>query len=281
MTGGTVESVLGPGDPAPFALFNAAGNSPFLIIGDHAGSAVPRPLQSLGLQPDDLRRHIAIDIGVLGLGRALAILLKAPFLHQVYSRLVIDCNRLPTRPDAIPEISDGTPIPGNRRLTERSRTARAAAIHGPYHAAIATLLDARHAAGEETILLSLHSFTPTLEGVTRPWDVGVLHGSGRNDFAFGLRDALGERSELTVGDNEPYAMDETDYTVPFHAFARNLRYAEIEVRQDLIASPSGQKAWATHLAEAVRRAAGVLSMRDRSAQETLASGQESIRRGRA
>ncbi|MFT4056857.1 MAG: N-formylglutamate amidohydrolase, partial [Novosphingobium sp.] len=85
MTGRTVESVLGPEDPAPIAVFNAAGNSPFLIIGDHAGSAVPQPLQSLGLQPDDLRRHIAIDIGVFGVGQALARLLDAPFVHQVYS----------------------------------------------------------------------------------------------------------------------------------------------------------------------------------------------------
>ncbi len=267
MTGRTVKSVLGPEDPPPFAVFNAAGNSPFLIIGDHAGSAVPRSLQSLGLQPDDLRRHIAIDIGVLGLGQALALMLDAPFLHQIYSRLVIDCNRLPARPDAIPEVSDGTPIPGNRQLTDPARDARTAAIHRPYHAATAALLDARQINGEATILLSLHSFTPELEGVTRPWDVGVLHGSGRTRFAQALRDALAEQADVIVGDNEPYAMDETDYTVPFHAFARNLRYAEIEVRQDLIDSPAGQKAWATRLAEAAQRAAGVLSMRDSSAKE--------------
>ncbi|WP_404478952.1 N-formylglutamate amidohydrolase [Novosphingobium sp. BL-52-GroH] len=281
MTGRTVESVLGPGDPAPFAVINAAGKSPFLIIGDHAGSAVPQRLQSLGLQLDDLRRHIAIDIGVQGLGEVLARLLDAPFVHQAYSRLVVDCNRLPVRPDAIPEFSDGTAIPGNWHLSERARTARTAAIHGPYHAAIATLLDARRTAGEQTILLSLHSFTPKLNGVTRPWDAGVLHGSGRNDFARGLRDALGEQAGLIVGDNEPYAMDETDYTVPIHAFPRNLPYAEIEVRQDLIRDLSGQKAWAMNLAEAARRAAGISSIRADLAQETPARGHERIWRSRA
>lgn len=257
MTGRTAESVLGPEDPAPFGLFNAAGTSPFLLIGDHAGSAVPRHLELLGLQPDDLRRHIAIDIGVFGLGRALASLLDAPFLHQAYSRLVIDCNRLPTRPDAIADVSDGILIPGNLHLTDRARDARTVAIHEPYHDAIAMVLDARRAAGMETILLSLHSFTPEMNGVTRPWDVGILHNQEPVDFAYALRDVLAEQPDLTVGDNVPYAMDETDYTVPFHAFPRNLAYAEIEVRQDLIGSSCKQDAWATLLAEAVQRAANM------------------------
>jgi predicted N-formylglutamate amidohydrolase len=68
---------------------------------------------------------------------------------------------------------------------------------------------------------------------------------------------LAEQPDLTVGDNVPYAMDETDYTVPFHAFPRNLAYAEIEVRQDLIGSSCKQDAWATLLAEAVQRAANM------------------------
>ena len=281
MTGRTAESVLGPEDPAPFALFNAAGTSPFLLIGDHAGSAVPSHLKLLGLQPDDLGRHIAIDIGVLGLGQALALLLDAPFVHQPYSRLVIDCNRLPARPDAIPEVSDGTPIPGNRHLSDRARDARAAAIHRPYHAAIAALLDTRLATAQETILLSLHSFTPEMDGVARPWDVGVLHGSGRTRFAHALRDALADQADLIVGDNEPYAMDETDYTIPFHAFARDLRYAEIEVRQDLVGNPSGQEAWATRLAVAARRAAEISSMRDGSGQKPLVPWHERNRGGMA
>ncbi|AOR80772.1 N-formylglutamate amidohydrolase (plasmid) [Novosphingobium resinovorum] len=277
MAGRAKGSVLGPQDPEPFGIFNVDGRSPFLLIGDHAGSTVPFPLQSLGLQPDDFRRHIAIDIGVFGLGQALALLLDAPFVHQPYSRLVIDCNRSPARPDAIPEVSDGTPIPGNRHLSDRARDARSAAIHGPYHATIAALLDTRLATAKETVLLSLHSFTPEMDGMNRPWDVGVLHGSGRPGFAHALRDALADQADLIVGDNEPYAMDETDYTIPFHAFARNLSYAEIEVRQDLVGNPSGQEAWATRLADAARRAAELSSIRDGSGKEPPAPGQERIR----
>jgi predicted N-formylglutamate amidohydrolase len=54
---------------------------------------------------------------------------------------------------------------------------------------------------------------------------------------------------LVIGENEPYAVgDLTDYTVPVHAERRGLPYVEIEIRQDLIAEPSGQAIWAERLA---------------------------------
>lgn len=254
MAGHTAVGLLGPDDPAPFGVFNAAGGSPFLLVGDHAGAAIPAALGDLGLEPADLERHIAIDIGVFGLGHAMARQLDAAFVHQAYSRLVVDCNRDPARPDAMPDRSDGTRIGGNEALDAAGRAARISAIHQPYHAAIAATLDARQAAGRETIVLSLHSFTPVMDGVARPWEVGVLHWNGRDDFAHALRDALAQERGLVVGDNVPYAMDATDYTVPFHVFARGLRYAEIEVRQDLLGDRAAQEDWARRLGGAAQRA---------------------------
>ncbi|WP_404481867.1 N-formylglutamate amidohydrolase [Novosphingobium sp. BL-52-GroH] len=256
MAGRTAGGLLGPDDPAPFGMFNAAGSSPFLLIGDHAGHAIPRRLGGLGLAPVDMERHIAIDIGVLGLGKALARRLDAPFVHQAYSRLVIDCNRDPARPDAIPEVSDGTRIAGNEGLENTDRKSRIEAIHRPYHAAIAAELEARHAAGRDTVLVSLHSFTPVMDGIARPWHAGILHWTGRTDFAHAFREALRGEAGPDVGDNVPYAMDDTDYTVPLHAIARNLRYVEIEVRQDLIGGAQGQALWARRLGRAALAATG-------------------------
>ncbi|WP_159980500.1 MULTISPECIES: N-formylglutamate amidohydrolase [unclassified Novosphingobium] len=244
MAGLTADGFLGPEDPAPVGLFNAEGTSPFLLIGDHAGSALPRALGDLGLQAGQMKRHIAIDIGVFGLGHALAEMLDAPFVHQIYSRLVIDCNRNPARTDAIPEVSDGTRIRGNERLPDGERACRIDAIHRSYHAQITAIIDARETAGRETVLVSLHSFTPTMDGAQRPWHVGILHGAGRTDFARALMQELRREDDLNVGDNVPYAMDITDYTVPLHAFPRGLRYAEIEVRQDLLPDSAGHQLWA-------------------------------------
>lgn len=247
MTGRMPGKLLGPDDPAPFAVYNATGRSPFLLIGDHAGGAIPAALGDLGLTAADRGRHIAIDIGVLGLGIAMARRLDAPFIHQIYSRLVIDCNRDPLRADAIPVSSDHSAVAGNMGLRAEDRDARIAAIHRPYHAAIAAMIDARLAAGQDVLLIALHSFTPVMDGFARPWHVGVLHGTGPVDFALALLHAL-RKPDHTVGDNDPYRMDETDYSIGVHALPRALGYAEIEVRQDLIADAAGQSGWAEHLA---------------------------------
>lgn len=248
------DSLLGPDDPAPFEVYNAGGASPFLLLGDHAGTAIPASLKSLGLGPEDRGRHIALDIGVEGLGQVLARELDCPFLRQIYSRLVIDCNRHSERADAVPEISDRTYIPGNMNLPDSVRRARIESIHVPYHAAISRMLDDRQHQGRATVLVSLHSFTPILNGSARPWDVGILYWRGRTDFALGLRDAVARQTGIVVGDNVPYAMDDTDYTVPYHAFSRALPYVEIEVKQSLIDDPQGQAVWAARLGTAAREA---------------------------
>ena len=204
----------------------------------------------------DLERHIAWDIGVAGLGARLAEALDAPFIAQRYSRLVIDCNRDPARPDAIPEISDGSAIPGNRSLSAAERQARVAEVFEPYHRVIAEALDAR--AGRPTVLVALHSFTPVMGGFSRPWRFGVLH-LGASPFSNAVLARLRvEPNAGEVGDNEPYEMDGTDFTVPHHAIARGLDYAELEVRQDLVADAEGQAQVAELLARVLPEALAAL-----------------------
>jgi predicted N-formylglutamate amidohydrolase len=137
--------LLVAGDPFPVVVENPGGSSPFLLIGDHAGRAIPRALEGLGLPAAEMQRHIAWDIGVAGMGARLARLLDAPFIAQAYSRLVIDCNRKPDAPDLVPEISDQTVIPGNIGLSAADVAARRDAIAQPYQDAIAAALDRRAA----------------------------------------------------------------------------------------------------------------------------------------
>ncbi len=231
--------MLGPEEAPAAGAENAGAAAPFLLIGDHAGRAVPARLSDLGLAPEIFETHIACDHGVKGLGLRLASELRACFIHQRYSRLVIDCNRPPGAADSIPAISDGVVIPGNDRGDEATPQARRRAIFDPYHARIEGELEARSAKGRSTVLVSLHSFTPVFQGFARPWRFGVLH---RGDSPFSaamltlLRETLGEE----VGENEPYAMDDTDYTVPAHRQGRTVDYLELEVRQDVIATTGDQ-----------------------------------------
>jgi predicted N-formylglutamate amidohydrolase len=220
-----------------------------LLLGDHAGRAIPSVLGNLGLPGADLERHVAWDIGVAGLGAALARRLDAVFIRQSYSRLVIDCNRDPRARDSVAPESDNTPVPGNQDLTEAARAVRVEAIFRPYHAAIAAELERR--AGRPTLLVSLHSFTPRMAGVSRPWRFGVLH---RNDspLSRAMLAQLRLRFGDDVGDNQPYAMDGVDFTIPYHADPRGLDYLELEVRQDEIADLTRQEAVADLLAPFLR-----------------------------
>ncbi len=227
-------------DPHPVIVQNAGSSSPYLLICDHAGRRTPAILGDLGLPPTEWERHIAYDIGAAGLSERLAAALGgACLISQVYSRLVIDCNRDPARRDAIVEVADGAAVGGNLNLSPDARQGRIEAIHKPYHAAIATELDARAAKGAPTSLVLIHSFTPAMGGFTRPWQVGVLHQG--NTLSLTALSWLQARPDLTVGDNEPYAMDEIDYTAPVHAQRRGLEYLELETRQDLIADVAGQE----------------------------------------
>lgn len=260
--------MLSQADPAVVTVTNRGGASPLLLIGDHAGRAVPRRLSGLGLAPPAMDLHIAWDIGVAGLGRLLARRLDACFLAQAYSRLVIDCNRRPGEASSIAQVSDGVVVPGNSDLDPDQAEARRLEIYQPYQDAIAEELDRRSAAGEACVLVSLHSFTPVFAGQARPWRMGVLH---RGDSAFSAAVLARLQGELRdqVGDNQPYRMDETDNTVPLHVDARGIDYVELEVRQDLIAEPNGQ-AWA---AEVIARALSA-ALAEAGTRQVLARGRQ-------
>lgn len=242
------ETLLDPDEPAPATLFNEAGHSDFFLACDHGGRAIPRRLGRLGLAEPDTFRHIAWDIGIAEVGRRLSAQLDAALIVQTYSRLVIDCNRDPSVASSIPETSEDTIIPGNRGLSGADRLARRNAIFEPYHQGIAAALDRRRTAARPSVLTALHSFTPVFKGVARPWHVGVLFNRDAR-LADRLLARLRGEGDLVVGENQPYRVtDQTDYTVPVHGERRGLPHVEIEIRQDLIADPAGQAAWAERLA---------------------------------
>jgi predicted N-formylglutamate amidohydrolase len=241
------QSLLGDRDPSPAQVIGEGGRQDVLLVGDHAGNAVPSSLGDLGVSAHDRARHIAWDIGVRALGEELAPRLGATFVCQSFSRLVIDCNRDPHVRSSIVETSDGTSIPGNRALDAAAREERRVSIHEPYHRRIALEMDQRFAAGARTALVALHSFTAALGSDRRPWHVGILHDLGDTRLSLDMLGRLRGEPGLTVGDNEPYRMDLTDYTVPRHAYGRRAPYVEVEIRQDLLATADDVRGWAARL----------------------------------
>ena len=219
-----------------------------MLLCDHASNFVPAELEDLGLPASELSRHIGWDIGAAGVTEALSTILDAPAILCGTSRLVIDCNRQLNAPDLIPEVSDGTSIPGNLRLSESSRAERVERWFRPYHEAIESVLAERR---EPPVVVSIHSMTPSLAGEPRPWQIALSSHVDRS-LADPLLNALRRPGDVSVGDNQPYDLDPAvDYSIPFHAMRRGLRHLQVEFRQDEIGDETSQRRWASRLARAL------------------------------
>jgi predicted N-formylglutamate amidohydrolase len=213
--------------------------SPFLIIADHASRRVPDDID-LGIDPEIMAQHVAVDIGVEPLCYALASALQCPAILGAYSRLVIDLNRDLDVAGLIPEQTDGIIIPGNA-LNDAQREARIDQFWRPYHQHIEHVI----AATRPKLLISVHSFTPQLNSeaqLARPWHVGVLY--NQDDRAARIAIPLLERHGLCVGDQQPYSGKVLNATMNRHGEGNNIAYLGLEVRQDQIADDAGVARWA-------------------------------------
>ncbi len=242
--------LLAPDEPRPFEVLNGGGAAPVLLLCDHAARFIPRALESLGLDEACLTRHIAWDIGIAEMTRCLIERLDAPAVFSNFSRLIVDPNRQLDNPTLIPEISDGTVVPGNRDLDAAARAARIDTFFRPYHDGIEAQIDAMLAAGKVPTVVSMHSFTPMMHGQERPWEIGILW---NRDPRLPQPLMARLRAEgLTVGDNLPYSgADGHGYTQHVHCDRRGLANVLIEVRQDLIDTRHGAAEWAERVGAAL------------------------------
>ena len=225
-----------------------------LVVSDHASNRVPVDID-LGIDPALLDQHIAIDLGVAGVAGRMAERPGIAALLGNVSRLVCDFNREEHAPAVVPIASDGHVIPGNA-LDHDGHEARLTRFFHPYHNALAALLDDV----PQALILSLHSFTPSLANnpaELRPWHVGVLYNA--DERAARLAIPLLEAEGLIVGDQQPYSGKLLNATMNRHAEAEGRPYLGIEVRQDQIATPAQQAEWAARLAGLCNRVALELS----------------------
>jgi predicted N-formylglutamate amidohydrolase len=225
------------GDPA----------SGMLLIGDHASNHLPDGYD-LGVSPEVMEQHVAIDIGVAPLGRALCAALGCPGILGGVSRLLIDLNREDDAAGLIPETSDGHAIPGNAGLSPAERDRRIAEHWRPYHDRISELIRT----DMPKLLISLHSFTPRLatSREDRPWQIGILYNQDERAARLALP-LLGEAG-IVAGDNLPYSGKVLNATMNRHGEANAIPYLGIEVRQDLISDAQGVAAWCAKLAPIIR-----------------------------
>lgn len=221
-----------------------------VCVSDHASNRIPDGID-LGIDHALLNEHIAVDIGVEAVAETMAANHGIPAHLATVSRLVVDLHREEDHTHVVPHTSDGYTIHGNVGVDVEDRLNR---HYHPYHDALEEWLYAH----DPGLIISLHSFTPMLatSDEPRPWEVALLYNQDDRAARHAIR-LFGEEG-LNVGDNQPYSGKQLNATMNRHAEPFGRPYCAIEIRQDLIATPAGQKHWADLLAKVCSRVASEL-----------------------
>lgn len=245
--------ILTSADGEAVAVENSAASGAVVLVCEHASRALPVRAGDLGLPAEALESHIAWDPGALAVSRRLSEKLDAVLIHQRFSRLLYDCNRPPESPAAMPDRSEIYDIPGNRDLGVAERYARTAALYVPFHDRISATLAAREAAGRESVVVTVHSFTPVYFGKPRAVEIGILHDTDSR-LADGMLKAA-EGGPFRVERNAPYGPEDgVTHSLRLHALPYGHLNVMIEVRNDLLRDEAGVETISGHLADLLSEA---------------------------
>ena len=244
---------LSPEDGLPYETINEdhTESSPWIFVCDHASNRVPVHFD-IKLDPACLETHIGYDPGAAGVTRHIAKKLGAPAILHRFTRLILDPNRKNEDKNLIPDIAcDGTPLPANTGLSPEERYARIRHLHSPYHRKISDIMAHARRHHSPPRLVTIHSFTPELNGTKRPWHMGVLW-KYDNRLASPFMAAMRAQTTLVIGDNEPYS----GYSLPTstfenHALELGTPAMVIELRQDTVKTPEQQEEWAERIIRAL------------------------------
>jgi len=169
---------------------------------EHATNDVPgqyRPL--LASRIALLDTHRGYDPGARDFARLLAASLSAPLFAGSVSRLLVELNRSLTNRRSPPV----PPLPG---LTPAVREEILARYYHPYRRLVEGAVTEGLRRGKTVLHLSIHSFTPVLDGIPRTADVGFLYDparTGEREFCRKWRAALAARDAgWRLRNNYPY-----------------------------------------------------------------------------
>ena len=208
----------------------------FLVTCEHGGNRIPRRYaEAFAPHRALLESHRGWDPGALNLARQLAKSLDAPLVFSETSRLLVDVNRSEHHRALFSLISRALPRDERTRILDE--------YYRPYRAEVAAAAEALSAAGKRMIHLSVHSFTPVLDGETRIGDIGLLYDPRRPHEAMLCANWLAELAAalpgLRVRRNYPYRGNTDGMTTSLRRAYHADRYlgVEVELNQRLLSEP--------------------------------------------
>ncbi len=205
---------------------------------EHATAWVPEEYAGLFAgAPHILETHRGYDIGALEVCRSLEELAEAAF-YGGCSRLLIDLNRSRRHPRLFScFVAPLSPAAKERIIAD---------WYAPFRTAVLQAVEAALARQGEIVHLSLHSFTPVLNGVARSNDIGILYDPGRRrekELARRLAGAMHTiQPQLKIRMNQPYQGTSDGHTSRLrkHLDPDGYRGIELEINQRLLADQRGR-----------------------------------------
>lgn len=197
-----------------------------IITCEHGGNVIPMRYAPLfAPEADLLGSHRGHDIGALAAARYLATHLDAPLHYSTVSRLLIDLNRSLHHRQIFSSRTRALDASSRRDIVRR--------YYWPYRDAVERRIARAITRGRAVIHLSVHSFTPALNGRRRTADVGLLYDPARRGerrFCARLRGALRDADPaLRVRRNYPYRGTADGFTTYLRRTFPGTRYTGVEI----------------------------------------------------
>jgi predicted N-formylglutamate amidohydrolase len=204
----------------------------FVVTCEHAGNEVPDQYRNLfQFAPDTLRSHRGWDAGAMLMAEVISKKLDTPLFSQKVTRLLIEMNRSLDSSSLFSEFSES--------LSDDEKELLKQQYYFPYRRSVETQIDL----SKPVVHLSIHSFTPEINGVVRTVDIGLLFDPSRKSesiFCNRLREELQKRlSGYIIAFNEPYLGIDDGFTTYLRTQYNDEMYAgvEIEVNQRFADTP--------------------------------------------
>lgn len=211
-----------------------------LITCEHARAHIPQAYVKY-FQSQQARKaldsHRGLDFGGEELSKRIAKITKAPFFFGKVSRLLVDLNRSIGHRRLFSEFIDD--------LDPEKKSQVVSKYYMPFRRAVMEWL--QNNKNHSILHLSIHSFTPVLNGKRRRCDIGILFDPGRpleNRIARVLRARIQrEFPDLIVHLNAPYrgTSDGHETLLRKHFSVKQYSGIEIEINQKFFLAKTGTK----------------------------------------
>lgn len=205
-----------------------------VISSEHGVNSIPEAYASLfEAHQALLNSHRGIDFGSLRLARALHQALPSDFIQANASRLLIDCNRNLKHPACFSEITKPLPQAFKNAIIQK--------YYLPYRNRVEQIIQAHLDKNCLVWHLSIHSFTPILNGEQRRGEIGLLYdpkSTSENPFAKALKQQIRKQdASFHLRMNYPYKGVSDGFTTTLRKKHPASQYLglEIEVNQRLVA----------------------------------------------